>query len=254
MGGPPGRRGQVSRGTHARGDGSFGRSAGTQTLKGAVLLAIARIIGIVLLHTAPATVTTVNTATHTTTTKAPKVTRTTLPAGNTVPINVPTTAASAAPQAHPPSQVKVAVANGSGVSGLAGRIRVQLNSAGYNTSIKALNAAATPTTAVYYAPGFAPDATAIATGQLSLPATVVKPLPTPPPVPTADIPGVDVLVVAGTDIGGATTNTTEAPPGNTIAPAVSSKGTTTTVPHVATTHAPTTVVHVTTTAHPPTTA
>jgi hypothetical protein len=188
---------------------------------------------------------------HTTTTKAPKTTRTTRPpTANTAPALLPTS--TAAPQAHPPAQVKVAVANGSGVGGLAGRIRVQLNSAGYNTSVPALNAAATPTTVVYYVAGYGPDATAIATGQLSLPPSVVKPMPTTPPVAAAQIPGVDVLVVAGTDIGGATTNTTEAPPGNTIAPsspAVSSKGTTTTVAHPATT-----VAHATTTAHPTTTA
>jgi len=235
---------------HARGDGSFARSAGRQTLVGAILIAVAVIIGVVLLHTAPSSVTTVSASANPPTTKAPHVTRprTTVP-NSTLPSIASTTAA---PQAHPPGQVKIAVANGSGVPGLAGRIRAQLNSAGYNTSVPALNAAATPTTAVYYVSGYGPDATAIATGQLSLPAGVVKPMPNPPPIAASQIPGVQVLVVAGTDIGGATTNTTEAPAGNTIAPAVSSKGTTTIAHSPATTHPPTTV-HTATTVHTTTT-
>ncbi len=238
---------------HARGDGSFARSAGRQTLVGALLIAIAVIIGVVLLHTAPASVTTVSASAHPPTTRAPSRPKTTVP-NTTLPSVAPTTAA--APQAHPPGQVKIAVANGSGVAGLAGRIRAQLSSAGYNTSVPALNTAATATTAVYYVNGYAPDATAIATGQLSLPAGVVKPMPTPPPVPASQIPGVQVLVVAGTDIGGATTNTTEAPAGNTIAPspAVSSKGTTTTVAHPPTTVHTATTIHTATTVHTTTTA
>jgi len=230
----------MSSGMHARGDGSFGRSAGTQTLKGAGLLAIAVIIGIVLLHTAPANITTVSaSSTSPPTTKAPKhsTTRTTV---TQAPLSTTTTA----PPTHPPAQVKVAVANGSGVPGLAGRLRVQLNSAGYNTSIPALNApAAVPATTIYYVAGYEPDAKAIASGQLSLPATVVKPMPNPSPVPQAATQGAEVLVIAGADIGGITTNTTEAPAGNTIAPSPTVKSTPTTVAHTATTVA----VHTTTT-------
>ena len=117
----------MSSGMHARGDRSFGRSAGTQTLKGAGLLAIAVIIGIVLLHTAPANITTVSAVVD-------------LPADDegaealdhdaTTVTQAPLSTTTTAPPTHPPAQVKVAVANGSGVPGLAGRLRVQLNSAG----------------------------------------------------------------------------------------------------------------------------
>ena len=231
---------------HARGDGSFGRSAGTQTLKGAGLLAVAVIIGIILLHTAPPNITAVSTSSVTPpTTKAPKA-----KTSHTTTTEAPLATTTTAPQAHPAAQVKVAVANGSGVPGLAGRIRVQLNSAGYNTSIPAVNApAAVAATVIYYVAGYAPDADAIATGQLSLPASVVKPMPTPAPVPQAAQQGADVLVVAGSDIGGITTNTTEAPPGNTLAPSptVSSKSTPTTTAHTATTTRTTVAVHTTTT-------
>jgi LytR cell envelope-related transcriptional attenuator len=239
----------VSSGVHARGDGSFGRSAGTQTLKGAALLAIAVAIGALLLHTAPANSTTAVSTTPglTPTTKPPKPARTT----RTTVAAAPLVTTTAAPQPHPVGQVKIAVANGSGVAGLAGRIRAQLNSAGFNTSVPALNAPApVATTSVYYIAGYAPDAAAIATTQLSLPATVVKPMPTPPPVPANTIAGVDVLVIAGADIGGVTTNTTEAPAGNTIAPSptVSSKPPATTIPsHPPTSAHTTTTVRATTT-------
>ena len=234
----------MSMGMHARGDGSFGRSAGTQTLKGAALLAIAVVIGIILLHTAPANITTVSASPGVTpTTKAPRHPSSTRTTVSQAPLITTTTA----PQPHPPTQVKVAVANGSGVQGLAGRLRLQLSSAGYNTIIPALNAPATvPATTIYYIAGYAPDATAIATGQLSLPASDIKPMPSPAPVPQALTDGAEVLVVAGADIGGVTTNTTEAPAGNTIAPTTVAKPTTTTTPHTATTRT-TVAVHTTTT-------
>jgi hypothetical protein len=231
---------------HARGDGSFGRSAGTQTLKGAALLLIAVVIGIILLHTAPANTTTISTGPATPpTTHAPKPTH---------PHETTTTqgasATTAAPQPRPPSQVRVGVANGSGVTGLAARIRAQLNSAGYNTATPPLNSPVPiATTSVYYIPGFQADALAVATGQLSLPASTVKPMPSPTPVPSGQLFGVDVLVVAGADIGGASSSTTEAPAGNTIAPSPTVTSATPTTAH----HTTTTVAHATA-PHPTTTA
>jgi hypothetical protein len=223
---------------HARGDGSFSRSAGSQTLKGAALILIAIVIGVVLLHTAPANTTTISTGTGTT--------PTTHPPSPSKPHGTTTTAASsattAAPAPRPPSQVRVAVANGSGVTGLAARIRTQLNSAGYNTAAPPLNASAVATTSVYYIPGYQADALAVATGQLSLPASTVKPMPTPTPVPASQLFGVDVLVVAGADIGGASSSTTEAPAGNTIAPSPTVASHTTTTAHAAP-HSTTTTRH-----------
>ena len=88
---------------------------------------------------------------------------------------------------------------------------------------------------------------------LSLTAANVSAMPSPTPVPASDLTGVNVLVIAGADIGGAgSTNTTQAPAGNTIAPSppsTSSVHTTTTVLHTTTTaaHTTTTVSHTTTT-------
>ena len=190
---------------HARGDGSFGRSAGSQTLKGAALILIAIVIGIVLLHTAPANTTTITSGNGTPpTTHAPSPSK---PHGSTT--TAASSATTAAPAPRPPAQVRVAVANGSGVTGLAARIRAQLNSAGYNTAAPPLNAPVpVPTTSVYYIPGYQADALAVATGQLSLPASTVKPMPSPTPVPSSQLFGVDVLVLAGADIGGASSSTT----------------------------------------------
>src|SRR5580704_471535 len=128
-------------GMHAREDGSFGRSAGTQTLKGAALLLIAVIIGVILLHTAPKVTTTVNAGSPgsatTGTTKAPKK-----GSHSTSTTAAPATTVTTLPPAHPANTVTVVVANGAGVAGLAGKIRVQLNAAGYNTAKAAVNAPA----------------------------------------------------------------------------------------------------------------
>jgi hypothetical protein len=154
------------------------------------------------------------------------------------------------------------VANGAGVAGLGGRVRGQLNTAGFNTAKPAINAPSSnvASTAIYYEPGYQADALNVA-NTLSLASGSVFPMPTPPPVPASDLTGVNVLVIAGSDLGGgSSSNTTEAPAGNTIAPSPtqassgsSSSGTTsTTVRHTATT---TTVVHTTTTtSHSTTTA
>jgi len=163
-------------GMHAREDGSFGRSAGTQTLKGAALLLVAVVIGVILLHTAPKVGTTVTTGSstpvvHTTTTKAPKK-------GHTSPTTAPPAVTTTTlPPAHPANQVSVVVANGAGVAGLAGRIRGQLNTAGYNTAKPAVNAPSNvATSAVYYVPGYQPDGLAVAAA-LSLAPASVQPMP-----------------------------------------------------------------------------
>ncbi|HEY2427790.1 MAG TPA: hypothetical protein VGI06_02590, partial [Acidimicrobiales bacterium] len=106
-------------GTHARDDGSFGRSASSQTLKGAALIALAVIIGAVLLHTAPRSTTAVSTTPpHTATTKPGR-------AGSGTTGGAASTSTTLAP-AHQAGQVVVLVANGAGVAGLGGRVRGQL--------------------------------------------------------------------------------------------------------------------------------
>ena len=227
----------MMRGTHARDDGSFGRSASTQTLKGAALLGVAVLIGILLLKTAPHVPTTVTSGLGPGTTKAPKVSPAT-----TVPDTSSTTAAP-----RPPSVVHVLVANGAGVINLGARIRSQLSTAGYNTDKPAIDAPTSDHTvsSIYFQTGFEAEALQLAT-VLSLAPSVVQPMPTTnPPVPAAQLTGADVLVIAGQDVAGTSTQTTSAP-GPTVAPSQTPR--TTVVVHHSTT---TTVVHHSTTTTAP---
>lgn len=233
-------------GTHTRDDGSFGRSAGTQTAKGAGLIALAVVIGVVLLHTAPQpeTITASSPVTQPPVTKAPKTTAPPAPTTTTIPPPRPT------------SQVHVEVANGTQVIGLGGKIRSLLSTDGYNTDKPALDAPTKDhaTSEIFFQPGFQSDALQLAS-TLSVAATAVVPMPTPAPVPQS-LTGVDILVIAGTDIAGS--GGSSSGPAATVAPGSTSSGssggtTATTVHHTSTTvaHATTTTAaHTTTTTKP----
>jgi hypothetical protein len=224
--------------THARSDNSFARSAGTQTAKGAALIALAVVIGVVLLHTAPK-VQTVTVATPATQPPA-RASKATVP---------PAPTSTTIPPARPTSQVHVEVANGTQVIGLGGKIRSLLSTDGYNTDKPALDAPTKDhaTTTIYFQPGFQSDALQLAT-TLSIPATAVQPMATPAPVPQS-LDGVDLLVIAGTDIAGS--GGSSSGPAATVAPGSTSSGTaghttTTAVHHTSTTagsHTTTTAAH-----------
>ncbi len=96
--------------------------------------------------------------------------------------------------ARPPAQVKVLVANGTGQAGVAGAKASELTSKGY-TAVDTANAASTATSVIYYAQGYEQEAAAVAQA-LSIPASAVAALPTPPPF---DIRNSNVIVVIGTD-------------------------------------------------------
>ena len=182
-------------GRHAAADGSFGRSAGGAALRGAVLLAIAVILGIVLLQSAddndafdPVTAGNGNgdgEETAVATTRPREATTTTL-------------------AARPAAEVKVLAANGTGVRGLAGQYKDQLRAAGYN-ALAPTDASKKPvsTSTVYFSAGYEADARAIA-GILQIAA--VAALPNPPPV--AALQSAHVLVVIGEDKAPASSRTT----------------------------------------------
>lgn len=242
-------------GSHARADGSFGRSASTQTLKGAALLVVAVLIGVVLLKTAPRNITTVSTAgPRTGTTHAPKAVAP--PVSATPP---PTTV----PPAHQPGQVHLLVANGTTVNNEGGKIRTQLNGAGYNTDKTAIDAPTKDhaTTMVYFlTPTFEADALQVAT-TLSLQPNNVSVIPATPPVPDASLTGVDVLIVVGMDIAGQAGSQTQTGPADTSAPtqattaqtsppqSTPSRGTSPAPTSTSVRHPSTTVEHTATTAH-----
>lgn len=161
---------------HAADDGSLARSTGGAAARGAMLIALAVVIGLLLLAFAlddPDTEVTAGSGddssqsddasddsgdsgddtagddtatTSTTTTTTPPSTITTVPAN----------------EPKPPAEVSVLVANGTGERGVAGAVSDKVNSRGY-IALDAANAAA-PTTesVIFYREGFDGNAVAIA--------------------------------------------------------------------------------------------
>ena len=176
-------------GRYAAGDGSFAKSAGGAGARGLALLALALLIGIVLLNATdadpPGTTVSSNSSSDNRNAAADD-------AGGTA------TTTSVAPTttvpAHAAKDVKVIIANASTVKGAAGNAKKALDPAGYNILAPA-NAAAAPATSVYFTPGYDRDAAAVAAA-LALPGSTVKAIPAPPPF---DTKGANVAVVIGAD-------------------------------------------------------
>ncbi len=152
--------------------------------RGALLLIVAVVLGVLLLNAADDTPTRVGAGrddddsedgTATTTTTQP----------------VPTTAA-----VRPPREVRVLSANGTEVAGAARKVSDGLRNGGYNV-LAPTEARAAETSAVYFTPTFEREAQMLAQA-LQLPPTAVQPLPNPPPV--SDTRGANVLVVVGPDL------------------------------------------------------
>lgn len=176
----------MRRGRQAADDGSFARSVGVHTARGALLIGVAVILGLVLLQkvdTGKGTSTNIRAATDSTvptTTSIPQVTTTT----------------------RAPSAVKVLVANGTTVNGVAASAQRVIAQTGYNAlaavdSTAAAKAAKRQTT-VYYAAGYEPEARKI--GQLlGLGANLPPISPMPTPLPVADLKAANILVLIGPD-------------------------------------------------------
>ena len=101
------------------------------------------------------------------------------------------------PAAPDPATVTVLVVNGSETAGLAASTSETLGGLGYTMAAPG-NVDPVSTSSVYFAEGSEPAAVAVAAA-LGLPASSVKPLPTPSPV--ADLGGAVVVVVLGPDFG-----------------------------------------------------
>ncbi|MEA3076215.1 MAG: LytR cell envelope-related transcriptional attenuator [Actinomycetota bacterium] len=132
---------------------------------------------------------------------------------------------------HAPRDVKVIVANASTVKGAGAKASDALKPPGYNVLAPA-NATAVNESAVYFVPGYDRDAAALAAA-LQFPATAVKPVPNPPPL--ADSKGANVVIILGADqaprfASAAATTTTTAKPatGATTTTAKAATGATTT--------------------------
>ncbi len=98
-----------------------------------------------------------------------------------------------------PSQVRVQVANGSGLDGVAGRLTQTLAGAGYTTGEPTNASSPVQSSTLFYEPGYEGDAAAVL-GQFGL-ADVVATQPMPDPPPGVDYldPNVNILIVVGPD-------------------------------------------------------
>ncbi len=197
-------------GRGAAGPGGTGSNPGA---RGALLLGVAVILGIILLQQfdndldtggGPVAASSIPDDVDTTSTTQ-RVGLTTVPP-----------ATSTTTRARPKAEVKVLVANGAGIRGLGLATTNALKGVGY-TMLTPTDATATiPKTSIQFAEGYEADAREVA-GALTLPATVVTRLASPP-VAAADIGDAKVIVILGVDVvtnrttttaaGGAATSTT----------------------------------------------
>lgn len=194
------RRGIPGRPPRAPAGGGAGGPGGNAGARGALLLAVAVILGIVLLQqfdtpnvsTGQVSATSVPDTDETTTTR--RVGLTTVP-------QVTTTAA----RARPKAEVKVLVANGAGVPRLGATTTNALRDKGYTNTAAPTDTTTSPIekTAIHFAEGYEAEARELA-GVLSLPVTVVTRLASPP-VAAADIGDAKLVVILGTDVSSPTT-------------------------------------------------
>jgi len=215
----------VRPGRHAAADGSFERSAGTAAARGAFLLVVAVVLGIVLLQAADKGTSSrgLTTGTHA---SAPT---TTVPTPTTLPTRAP-------------ADVKVLAVNGTTTAGVGSRVSDKLRTAGYNV-LAPTDARRKPvaSSSVYFTVGYQSEATVIA-DLLGLQSTAVQPMPATPPV--ADTRAANVLVLAGQDLARALPA-----PATTTTVRRAATGSTTTTARKSTS----TTVHTATTAHTTTT-
>jgi hypothetical protein len=155
-------------------------------LRGALLIGVAVVLGIVLLAQSFKEGGSPVSAGGTTTT--------------TVKRTETSTTATTVPQPHDPATVKVLVLNGSGKSGIAKAGADQLKAANYTTldPANATSGAPIPTSVVYFTAGYDADAQQIA-AKLGLPPTAAQPLPSPPPPAVGDPKDANVVVLIGVD-------------------------------------------------------
>jgi hypothetical protein len=179
------------------GGANAGANAGA---RGALLLAVAVILGIVLLQQFDTPSVPSGQVSVTSIPDQTDATSTTRRVGLTTVAQVTTTVA----RARAKAEVKVLVANGAGVRGLGASTTNALKDKGY-TNIAAPTDATTTVekTGIQFAEGYEAEAKELA-GVLSLPVTVVTRLASPP-VAAADIGDAKVLVILGADVSSATT-------------------------------------------------
>lgn len=185
----------VKRGRHAAGDSSFAKSATVNAGRGAILIAVALVIGLILLKDLDKGGGGVDnlSASQPTPTQAPPTTP------------LPTVPSTTTTPARAPKDVKVLVVNGTTTAGAAARVAQPLKVNGYNV-LRAVDAtaaikASTRASAVYYVTrAYEKDAKALQAA-LALPPAPVTAVPTPPPA--AEASQANVVILVGPDLAGA---------------------------------------------------
>jgi hypothetical protein len=188
----------------APGGGGPAANAGA---RGALLLAVAVILGIVLLQKFDSG--TIDTGGNIATGTSVVQTTTTRRVGlTTVPVVTTTTVKTRAK-----ADVKVVVANGAGVKGLGATTTNVLKNAGYTTLSPTDATAQVDKTSIQFAEGYDAEARELAQ-TLSLPPAVAVKLNSPP-VAAADIGDAKIVVILGVDLSTTTSSTPAAGAGTT---------------------------------------
>lgn len=156
----------TSPGRYAASDNSFTRSTATAAARGAVLIVIAIVIGVLLLWqgfdsgesggTGPGQTANDGGEAQTPTTTVREV------AEDVVPETTSTTTTAAPVVIDPPNSVKVAVLNGRGEQGLAGARSDHLKTAGYVSIAANADTSDKEFSRVYYTPGYEDEAELVA--------------------------------------------------------------------------------------------
>ncbi|MYB86686.1 MAG: LytR family transcriptional regulator [Acidimicrobiaceae bacterium] len=125
--------------------------------------------------------------------------------GTTSTTTTTTTTTTAPPViTHPPGEVKVAVMNGTGARGRAGRTADTLNATGFVTAAKNTQQDRVEASVIYYRPGYGDDAKAVAS-VLGAPPDIITPAPGTimtlirNPESPADLEEFNIFAVVGTD-------------------------------------------------------
>ena len=183
---------------HGPGGGGGGNPGGNAGARGAILLAVALILGIVLLQQFDSGIDT-GAQVSTDTSVASDETTTTRRVGLTTAPSITSTTIGVRPK----GEVRVLVANGSGLRGLAGNTSNALKGLGYATLSPVDATGQVDKTSVQFADGWEAEAREVAAA-LNQPATVVV-RATSPPVAAADLGDAKVVVVLGADLATTTT-------------------------------------------------
>jgi hypothetical protein len=186
-----------------RAGGRASSAGGSAGAKGAFLLVVAAILGIVLLQA-------FDTDFDGGSGVGVDVTGTTLGPGGSTATTAPGGAVVTTPPTVPtkaPAEVAVLVANGTGIRGLGGQTADQLHTLGYNTLTAVDATKPLDATSVQFAAGYENEAKAIAL-TLGLPGTAAQALNSPA-VP--DTQGAHVIVLLGADVARNLTPTSTVP-------------------------------------------